>query len=260
MRGKLLTHTILKWCFKQRKMAAGPLTYDSHAYCDKWGRSVCAYVLCICVSVQATDRFLQAFISPNLREKQLLLRLCIPTSMCKRNVKCKQLLLANVVPFYLSSFLCFLYFSTFFFCCSVFFPAVSLCVSHFPSSSQMLPSSTSSTARPLRTLRSCARLAPMPSLYVRTPPRLALPHRLLPADLFLPYPLSRTPTRWPTQAPSPVSKACLSLSPPGVKAGLPPHVYPSVSHSQPRCGASCRGSGTVRSWRSSQRTRGDCRR
>lgn len=64
--------------------------------------------LCIHVSVQATDRFPQAFIS-HLREKQLPLRLYIPTSMCKRNVKCKQALLAN------TSFLCFLYFSTFFF-------------------------------------------------------------------------------------------------------------------------------------------------
>lgn len=91
-------------------MAVGPLTYESLGYYMKWGRCVCVsvgvcgcvricvYVLYMCVSVQATDRSLQAFISPNLREKQLLLRLCIPTSMCKRNVKCKQLPLANTVP------------------------------------------------------------------------------------------------------------------------------------------------------------------
>lgn len=41
----------------------------------------------VCLSVQATDRFVQALFSL----KQLL-RLCIPTSMCKRNVKCKQVL------------------------------------------------------------------------------------------------------------------------------------------------------------------------
>ncbi|KAF3839623.1 hypothetical protein F7725_018340 [Dissostichus mawsoni] len=39
---------------------------------------------------------------------------------------------------------------------------------------------------------------------------------------FLHYLLSRIPTPCPTQTPSPVSKACLSLSPRRVKAGLPP--------------------------------------
>lgn len=57
---------------------------DSHDYCKKWGRRLCVCACTVCVSMQATDRFLQAFISPNLREKQLLLWLCIPTSMCKR--------------------------------------------------------------------------------------------------------------------------------------------------------------------------------
>jgi len=55
---------------------------------------MCACVR-VCVSVQAGDRFLQVFISPYLRQKQLLLQLCIPTSTCKRNVECKQLLLAR---------------------------------------------------------------------------------------------------------------------------------------------------------------------
>lgn len=120
-----------------------------------------------------------------------------------------------------------------------------LCLSHFLSFSQMLPSSTSSTARPLRTLRSCARLAPMSSPCARNPPHPLLLHLLLPADPFLPYLLSSTPTRYPAQALLPVSKACLSLSPPNVKAGLPRHVCPSLSHSRRRCGGSCLESGTV---------------
>lgn len=210
---------------------------------------VCAFYMC--VSLQARDRFVQVFISPNLREKQLLLGLCIPTTMYKRNVKCKQLLLANAVPVsshlfsFASCIFNFIYLLFLLFCC--------LSMSHFLSFSKMLPSSTSSTARPPKTLRSCVRLVPILS-------RLLLPHPLLPADLFLHYLLLHTPTPWPTQAPSPVSKACLSLSPPRVKAGLPPHVCPSLSHSSPHFGGSCRGSGTVLSWRSSQRTRGDYRR
>lgn len=77
----------------------------------------------MCVSVQVTDRFLQAFISPcNLREKQLLL--CFPTSMCKRNVKCKQLLLANAVPLsvYLSSSRTFIFSSLLYLSLSVSLP------------------------------------------------------------------------------------------------------------------------------------------
>lgn len=57
--------------FKQPKMASALRAYDSHGYCETWGRPAC--VLCKCVSVEGADRFLQAFISPNLREKQLLL-------------------------------------------------------------------------------------------------------------------------------------------------------------------------------------------
>ncbi|KAG8009984.1 Rho guanine nucleotide exchange factor 5 [Nibea albiflora] len=109
----------------------------------------------------------------------------------------------------------------------------------------LLLSSTSNTARPPRTSRSCARLALMSPPCVRTSPRLPLPQLHLRADLFLPYLLSSKPTHCSTQAPSPVSKACLSLSPPGVNAGLHPHVYPPLSHSQLPCGGSCRGSGTV---------------
>lgn len=37
------------------------------------GDYVCTHALYASVSVQAIDRFVQAFISPNLREKQLLL-------------------------------------------------------------------------------------------------------------------------------------------------------------------------------------------
>lgn len=133
-------------------------------------------------------------------------------------------------------------------------------LSYFLSFSQMLPSFTSSTARPPRTLRSCARLAPMSSQCAKNPPHPLLLRLLLPADPFLPYLLSGTPTRCPAQALLPVSKACLSLSPPNVKADLPPHVCPSLSHSRQRCGGSCLESGTVQGWRSSQRTRGDYRR
>lgn len=138
--------------------------------------------------------------------------------------------------------------------------SVLLCLFHFLSISQMLPSSTSSTVRPHRTLRSCVSLAPMSCLCARTMPPLRLPHLLLPADLYLPYLLSRTPTPCPTQGPSPVSKACLFLSLPRARAGLPLHVFPSHSHSRPHCGVTCQGSGTAVSWRSSQRTRGDYRR
>lgn len=124
----------------------------------------------------------------------------------------------------------------------------------------MLHSSTSSTVRRHRTLRSSVRLGPMSSLCLRTLPSLLPPHHPLPADLFLPYHRSHTPTHCPTLAPSPVSEVCLSLSPPGVKAGRRLHVCPSHSHSRPHCGETCRGSGIVLSSRSSQRTRGDYRR
>ncbi len=155
----------------------------------------------------------------------------------------------------MSSFLCFLYFSTFFFS-----SAVLICLARFLSFSQTLPSSTSSTARPLRTSRSCVRPAQMSYLCVKKILRPLLPHLLLHGDLFLLYPLSTTPTLSHTQAPSPVSKACLSLSPQNVQAGLPPHGSPSLSHSHPHCGGSCQRSGTVPNLRSSQKTRGDYKR
>lgn len=95
---------------------------------------MCAYVRYICESVQATDRFLQAFISPNLREKQLLLRLCIPTTMCKRNVKCKQLPLANTVPVSIC-LLSFLFFNLLF----LFLPLLFFCLSSSVSLPLLLP-------------------------------------------------------------------------------------------------------------------------
>lgn len=129
-----------------------------------------------------------------------------------------------------------------------------LCVSQTP------PSSTNSTARRPRTLRSCARRALTSTLCARTPHRLRRPRPLQRAGLCRPCPRSHTPTLCPTAAPSPVSKACPSPSPLGVRAGLPPRVSPSRSRSRPPCGGSCRGSGTALSWRSLQRTRGVCRR
>lgn len=175
--------------------------------------------------------------------------MCIPTSTCKRNVECKQLLLAKAFIFFP-----FLSFSSL----SISVVPSSLLLfslSHILSFSQMRPSYTSSTTRRPRTLRSCARLALMASL---------LPPPPMPADPFLPYLLSRIPTPCPTQTPSPVSKACLSLSPRRLKAGLPPLVSPSLSLSRrlsrPLCGGSCRASGTALSWWSSQMARDDYRR
>lgn len=146
---------------------------------------------------------------------------------------------------------------SFAFCVAVFPPLPSFFAFCGSSLSQMLPSSTSSTARPLRTSRSFVRLVLTPSLCPRMlAGPLLLRHPLL-ADPFLPYRRTRTLTPSPTLAPSPVSKACLCLSPPG---GLGPRAYQSLSHSLPRCGGTCRGSGTVLSWRSSARISADCRR
>lgn len=205
--------------------------------------SICVNELYILVPSRAADRFLQVFISPNSREKQLPLWLCIPTSTCKRNAERKQVLLAPTVPVSLSLLF-------FFFC------PTDLTLSL----AQMLPSSTSSTARPPRTLRSCVRLAPRSSQCARTSPSPLPPRLPRPAD---PSPLSlqsSTHTPWPTPAPSPASRACLSPSPPRASAGLRLLVCPSLWHSRPHCGGSCPGSGTALSWRSSQRTRGGYRR
>lgn len=121
---------------------------------------------------------------------------------------------------------------------------------------QMLPSSTSSTARLPRTLRSCVRPALMSSLLAGRPPSPPLLHPLPLADLFRPCrSLSGTPRPCPTQAPSPVSKACLSPNPQELKAGLPPHASPYLSASRRHCGGSCRPSGTAPSSRSSPKTR-----
>lgn len=142
---------------------------------------------------------------------------------------------ANAVP------VCLLSFAS----CTVSLSLLSSCsLRSFFSFPQMLHSSTSSTVRQHRTLRSCARLALMSSLCVRTTLPLLL-FQLRPADLFLSYLQSHTPTPCSTQAPSPVLKACLSLSPPRMMAGLRLHVYPSHSHSRPHCGESYQGSGTV---------------
>lgn len=215
-------------------------------------------MLYIHVSVRTADRFLQEFESPNLREKQLPLQLCIPASMCKKECQIQTSPFGKHCPcLYLSSFLCFLYFSTFLFLLP---PPLFCCVCLASSVSQMLPSSTSSTARRPKTLRSCVRLVPMSSQCVRTLPRPLLPRLLQPGDLFLLYHLCGTPTPCPTQAPSPVFKVCLSLSPVRAKAGLPPRAYPYLSRSPPCCGGSCLVSGTVLSLKSSQRIRGDYKR
>lgn len=133
--------------------------------------------------------------------------------------------------------------------------------SSLPLRPQMLPSSTSSTARPPRTLRSCVRPALMSSLLAGRPPSPPLLHPLPLADLFRPCrSLSSTPTPCPTQAPSPASEACLSPNLQELKAGLPPHASPYLSASRPRCGGSCRPSGTAPSSTSSPKTRDACKR
>lgn len=136
-------------------------------------------------------------------------------------------------------------------------------VTSLPPPRQMLPSSTSSTVKPPRTLRSCARLAPtlFPLAGRRLPP---LPRRPLPPGgrslRCQPPSTSRPPTPCPTRAPSPACRACLCHSPLGARAGRPPRASLCPSGSLPRCGGSYRGSGTAASWRSSARTRDGCRR
>lgn len=132
-----------------------------------------------------------------------------------------------------------------------------------PPPRQMLPSSTSSTAKRPRTLRSCARLALTWSHSVgrRLPPRPRRP--LAQGGLYLRCPppsTTRPHTPCPTRAQSPACRACLCHSPPGARADRPPRASPCPSDSRPRCGGSCRGSGTAASWRSSARTRDGCRR
>lgn len=110
------------------------------------------------------------------------------------------------------------------------------CISPIFSSraSQMLPSSTSSTTRQPRTLRSCGRLVLMSPPF----PRIRLLPRLLRlcllADLCHPF----HPPSPHTGCPSPVSKACLSPSLQRLKAGLRHRVSPYPSLSPPPCGGS----------------------
>lgn len=106
---------------------------------------------------------------------------------------------------------------------------------------QMLPSSTSSTTRQPRTLRSCARhvlMAPLCPRIRLLPWRLRLRLRQ-PADPCHPFRPPSPPTGSPTQAPSQASKAYLYPSPQRSKAGLPPRVSPYRCRSPPACGGSC---------------------
>lgn len=206
----------------------------------------------VCVSARAADRFLQAFVSSgeNSRYLDFAFHQVCATGMSNANKFSRQ----NTVSF------CLIYLaSRIFFLTFLFLSPSSLLRSKnslpLPSP-QMLPSSTSSTARPPRTLRSCVRPALMSSLLAGRPPSPPLLHPLPLADLFRPcHSLSSTPTPCPTQAPSPASKVCLSPSPQELKAGLPPHASPYLSASRPHCGGSCRPSGTAPSSTSSPKTR-----
>lgn len=66
---------------------------------------------------QTTDRFLQAFVFPNMSEKHLQLHSCLPVCTCWRNVNCKHVPFVKMYPsFCASSWLYFPYFNqTFFF-------------------------------------------------------------------------------------------------------------------------------------------------
>lgn len=174
-------------------------------------------------------------------ETQLLLQLCLHTPTCwnaKTNANSSLWVvlflsgLFSFAPFNLKKKMSTLFFSrALFIYSSLFLPLT-----------QMLHNSISNTVRQPRTLRSCVRLVLNSSLWVRTKLRLLFPHLLLPAELFLPFPHNHIPSPSPTQALS-LSKACISLNAPGVNVELLPHVC--QSHSRPRCGEICRGSGTV---------------
>lgn len=191
------------------------------------------------------------------RENSCCLHVCVPTSMCDRNVERKQVLWAKKkkkegkIALTPSSTRCLVY------------EASCTFLTSLPPPRQMLPSSTSSTAKPRRTLRSCARLAPTRSPLAERRLRPPLRRPLPPGGPSLrcrPPSTTRPPTPCPTRAPSPACRACLCHSPPGARTDQSPHASPCPSDSRPRCGGSCRGSGTAASWRSSARTRDGCRR